>query len=291
MRAIDKTIPKPAKLDPGPAPMLQWINIDDLVVDDSYQRDLKGANWSAIRKIAARFKWSRFSPVFVAPVEGGRFAIIDGQHRTHAAAACGFDQVPCQVVQMNQQEQAASFAAVNGAVTKVTLWNIYKAALTAGEEWAVACDAVCRDAGCELMTANAATDDKKPGEIYAISLIRVPVATGHASSVKLALSGVRRSEFGKDAIAYSNEILKPLIAAVCDRPWLAKSGVDLARFIDDFDAWAALDRAEEFAKRKRREGVIGISRYDIAAAEIGEGLDRAFPQRMAMPRQIPNRAA
>lgn len=54
---------------PGPAPMLQWIEIKDLVIDEAYQRDLTPRNWAAIRRIAANFKWSRFSPVFCAPVE------------------------------------------------------------------------------------------------------------------------------------------------------------------------------------------------------------------------------
>ena len=124
---------RPMTVNPGSAPILQWVKIVDLVVDDRYQRDLKFGNWKAIRRIAQNFKWSRFSPVFVAPVEGGKFAIIDGQHRTHAAAICGFSEVPCQVVHMSRDEQAAAFAAVNGLVTKVTLWNIYKAALVAAE--------------------------------------------------------------------------------------------------------------------------------------------------------------
>ncbi|MBI1620099.1 ParB N-terminal domain-containing protein [Aquamicrobium zhengzhouense] len=148
MRSIDVTkLKRPANVDSGPAPMLQWIRIEQLVVDDSYQRDLKAGNWKTIQRIAEAFRWSRFSPVFVAPVEGGRFAIIDGQHRTHAAAICGFAEVPCQVVQMSLEEQAASFAAVNGLVTKVTLQQIFKAALTAGETWAIECDRICRDAG------------------------------------------------------------------------------------------------------------------------------------------------
>ena len=148
MRSIDVSkLKRPANVNPGPAPMLQWIRIEQLVVDDSYQRDLKAGNWKTIQRIAEAFRWSRFSPVFVAPVEGGRFAIIDGQHRTHAAAICGFAEVPCQVVQMSLEEQAASFAAVNGLVTKVTLQQIFKAALTAGETWAIECDRICRDAG------------------------------------------------------------------------------------------------------------------------------------------------
>lgn len=268
--------------DFGPAPMLQWIPIANLVVDDSYQRDLKPGNWKAIMFIAEHFRWSRFSPVLVAPVEGGRFAVIDGQHRAHAALLCGVEELPCQVVQMDVREQAASFAAVNGAVTQVTLWNIYKAALAAGETWALACQRACADAGCVLMDHNASTANKRPGEIYAIQLIRKPVEAGHAASVTQALAGVRRSEFGESTEAYGNEILKPLIAAVCDRPWLAERQIDLAPFMDEFDIWDSIDRADEFVKMKRRQGA-DASKYDIIATEIGDALDRKYRHRMAMP--------
>lgn len=286
MRQIETSkLKRPESVDPGPAAMLQWIRIDQLVVDDSYQRDLKRGNWQAIQKIADAFRWSRFSPVFVAPVEGGRFAIIDGQHRTHAAAVCGFDEVPCQVVQMSLSEQAASFAAVNGLVTKVTLFQIFKAALTAGEDWAVECSQICSAANCRLMTSNASADSKRAGDIHAISLIRSYQARGQGHLVTFALAGLRKSAGGCEPQMWANDVLKSLISAVADRPWLEMQRVDLAGFLDRFDVYAAIDRAEEFARQKRRQGHVGISRWDIAAAEIGEGLDRAFPQRMAMPKE------
>lgn len=269
-----------SKPDAGPAPMLQWLKIADLCVDETYQRELKPGNWKAIRRIAQQFTWSRFSPVFVAPIEGGKYAIIDGQHRTHAAAMCGFLEVPCQIVQMTREEQAASFAAVNGLVTKVTPWNILRAAMVAGEPWAVTCAKVCSDAGCTLMTRNGSTDDKKPGEIYALAMIRKLVAAGHGQLVTLALDGLRRSDFGDDAAAYSNEILRPVLSAVTERPWLLKRKVDLAPFFDSFDIYAALDRAVDFVKVKRRAGVVDISRWDIASADVGEGLDKMFPDQV-----------
>lgn len=138
---------RPADLAPGPAAILQWIEIDLLVIDDSYQRELKQQNWKAIRKIASGFRWSMFSPVFVSPVEGGLYAIIDGQHRTHAAAICGFKQVPCQIVHMSRSEQAAAFAAVNGTVTQVTAHQVLKAALAANEKWAVDAAAIAAEGG------------------------------------------------------------------------------------------------------------------------------------------------
>ena len=132
-------VDRPADVAPGSAPQLAWLDIASLVVDESYQRDLKPQGWRAIRTIAAHFRWSMFSPVFVAPVEGGLYAIIDGQHRTHAAAICGFSQVPCQIVQMTRTEQAAAFAAVNGTVTQVSAGQIFKAALAAERNGPCAC--------------------------------------------------------------------------------------------------------------------------------------------------------
>lgn len=286
MRMIDIGRNAPlASVEPGPAPMLQWLRIADLVVDDGYQRELKTGNWSAIRKIAQAFRWSRFSPVFVAPVEGGKYAIIDGQHRTHAAMLCGFAEVPCQIVQMSRDEQAASFAAVNGLVTKVTIWNLYKAALVAGEGWAVASAKACSDAGCTLMLNTMTAGDKQAGQIFAVGLIRAHVAQNAAAAVTVALRGLRGSEFGKSAEAYTNDILKPFLAAVAERPWLAAQSADLSEFCDAFDIYAVLDRAGEFVKMKRRQGFGGISRFDLARAEIGEGLDKAFPQRVALPKR------
>jgi ParB-like chromosome segregation protein Spo0J len=53
-------------------------------------------------------------------VEGGRFAIIDGQHRTTSAAILGIETVPCQIVIAEQTEQAAAFKAINGTITPIS---------------------------------------------------------------------------------------------------------------------------------------------------------------------------
>ncbi|HWJ86909.1 MAG TPA: DUF6551 family protein [Pelagibacterium sp.] len=287
MRAIDVSKQTaPAAVAVGTAPILQWLDIELLVVDDSYQRELGRANWSAIRRIAENFRWAHFSPVFVAPIEGGKYAIIDGQHRTHAAALCGIAAVPCAIVPMSREEQAASFAAVNGLVTKVTLFQIYKAALVAGEEWALACARACSEADCRLMTHHGSTDSKRAGEVYCIGLVRQAIEQGKGSAFTLALAGIRKSEFGEDPDAYSNEILRPLFMALSDRPWLVAKGIDLSGFMDAFDIYAAIDRATDFVKAKRRQGLTGIARWDMAAAEIGAGLDKAFPQRMAAPPMV-----
>jgi hypothetical protein len=274
----------------GAAPILGWLKIAELVIDDDYQRDLKPDNWRRIRKIADRFRWSRFSPVFVSPIEGGRYAVIDGQHRTHAAAICGFTEVPCQIVQMTREEQAASFAAVNGMVTKVTGYQILKAAIVAGEGWAIRAAKICEDGGCRLMTYPGSTGFKKPGEIYPIALIRKLAAEGRAEAMSGVLRALRASRFGSTADAYANDILKPLFLAVIDRPAALSDPFDLTAFLDRFDFHGALDRAADFVKRKRREGIVGVASVDIVAGELRDAIDKSLAAPAATPPSAKNPA-
>jgi ParB-like nuclease domain len=80
---------------------------------------------------------SCFAPVVVSPVAGGKFAIIDGQHRTTAATLVGFDSVPCQIVIAAKEEQAAAFKAINGTTTPISIMALHAAAL-------MACSRICR---------------------------------------------------------------------------------------------------------------------------------------------------
>ena len=90
MRAIStEGFEKPKSASAGAAPMLQWLKIADLVVDPAYQRPIIGKGRRNVDRIARTFSWSCFAPVVVSPVEGGKFAIIDGQHRTTSAALVG----------------------------------------------------------------------------------------------------------------------------------------------------------------------------------------------------------
>src|SRR5271168_1397409 len=111
---------RPKAVSAGPAPMLQWLKIADLRVDPTYQRPIIGKGRRNVDRIARAFSWSFFAPVVVAPIEGGRFAIIDGQHRTTAAVLAGFDSVPCQIVIAGQDQQAAAFKAINGITTLIS---------------------------------------------------------------------------------------------------------------------------------------------------------------------------
>jgi hypothetical protein len=256
--------------NPGPAPMLQWLAVDKLVIDDDYQRPLLAGNWKAIEKIAANFQWSRFSPVLVAPVMGGLFAVIDGQHRVHAAALCGIAEVPAMVVQVGIEEQSRAFAWVNSQSIRVSVFHIFKAAFSAGDDWAVRADAAVSAAGCRLMRSNASSALKKPGEIYAIGLIRSLVEAGQDRAITAALAALRAVPALDRAVCYSDFLLRPWINAVAaayvpPRDHLVRALEMRNPFKVIEDAQASLDKSVPQAVRAREALRMMIARAGAAA--------------------------
>lgn len=223
-----------------PAPQLMWLEIDALVIDDRYQRPLTDSNKQAIRRIANDFLWSRFSPVLVAPVSGGRYALIDGQHRAHAAALCGFDSIPAMVTLVAPEEQALAFIEINTRQIRVGREQVYRAALSAGADWAVTCHEAVQAAGCRLMASRYSTAAKKPGMVFSVALIQRLVQSGKGAAVTRALSALM--QYDDSSVAnFSNDLLGPWItaAAECDadvpelvaalqakRPWLVMDAAD-----------------------------------------------------------------
>lgn len=258
----------PVVPDPGPAPMLQWLALESLVIDDRYQRPLGSGNWRVIHRIAKNFQWSRFSPVLVAPIEGGRFAIIDGQHRAHAAAICGIPQVPAMVVPVDLAEQARAFSWVSSQAIRVSGFHIYKAALAAGEDWALRADAAVSAGGGRLMQFAASTASKKPGEVYCIGLIGRLIGLGRDGAITRGLAAMRAYDTTGCAALYTDYILAPWFAAVHEHPLAPDAAILGALMIRD--PFKVVDAANA------EQG----SRATVAAAMFG-AMIRAAAQKVA----------
>lgn len=156
---------------PGPAPILDWIPTEKFVVDGTYQREVGRRGRQNVEFIAQNFDWSKFAPVMVAPVEGGFYAIVDGQHRTTAAMLRGIERVPCQIVQADRAQQAAAYAAVNGNITKTTPQQLFYARLAAGHEDACELAEVCAAGGIEIVRRNTQIAKMKVGQTQAVGAL------------------------------------------------------------------------------------------------------------------------
>lgn len=201
-------------------PQIGWVEISELRIDAHYQRDIERRGLQNIEAIASDFRWSRFTPVLCAPMDDGNFAIIDGQHRTHAALACGFTKVPALIVPMTDREQAEAFSWVNGAVTAITPLQLYKAALAGGQDWALACQKAVEDAGCKLMTTNKSSSEKKAGQVFCVKTVKGYVTQGKAGTLTKVLKAVQRCQFLADPYFYGAGILGALVEMVIDHKHL-----------------------------------------------------------------------
>lgn len=113
------------------------IPIGKLFVDSTYQRAVSIGSIRNVKRICEKFDWSKFLPVIVTQ-DGDSYSIVDGQHRTTAAATIGITEVPCYVLSCSPSEAAAAFAAINGNVTPVRPIDLWFADLAAKEPSAVA---------------------------------------------------------------------------------------------------------------------------------------------------------
>ncbi|NEU14568.1 ParB N-terminal domain-containing protein [Methylobacterium sp. BTF04] len=214
--------------------MLQWLRIDDLVVDTSYQRPIVGRGRINVSRIARDFNWTFFAPVVVSPVEGGKFAIIDGQHRTTAAAVCGFDSVPCQVVIAAQGEQAAAFKAINGVITPITPMALYAAALIAREDWAIEITGICDEADVSLLRYPIATDRQVPGQTMAVGALRACLRRYRHRNLVIALRCITQTDNNKPGML-SARLIKALcesVSSFSDLPGYEERVLEAAKDID-----------------------------------------------------------
>lgn len=196
----------------GKPPRLEWIALKDLVIDTDYQRPITPVGERNIVRIAGGFDWTAFSTVIVAPAGlKGKYSIIDGQHRCHAAALLGIDKVPCQIVDAARAQQARAFEQVNGNATRVHSLMRYHALVVAGEPRAAAIASICAEAGVTICRYPVPAKDIKPrhtlltfqiekleaahGREAVVAALRAIVDSGRAETVAPFNAGMLKYEW------------------------------------------------------------------------------------------------
>jgi hypothetical protein len=263
---------KPKADSAGAVPMLQWLRIADLVVDPAYQRPIVGKGRQNVDRIARSFSWSCFAPVVVSPVEGGKFAIIDGQHRTTSAAILGFESVPCQIVIAAKEEQAAAFKAINGTITPISQMALHAAALIASEPWAVQIAHVCECAQVELLRYPIPTSKQSPGQTMAVSAIARCLKQYGEDILITALQCVTQTSNNQPG-ALSARVIKALCAVLQADPQHRESGLALFEAFDSIDLVLIQDASAVDAAVKR------VGRVQVMVDRIHAELRRLLPEK------------
>lgn len=146
---IDKV--KRYKWRPLDAPgQFRMINKHDLVIPtDHYQRV---ASTAKVRRIAANFSWAAFQVISVSEIDGGKYHVIEGGHRTRAAMErSDINFVPCMVFQMPTiKDEAEAFLQVNVNRQPMRAVDRHRAYIAAGDEVAIKVEAAVRQAGRKI---------------------------------------------------------------------------------------------------------------------------------------------
>lgn len=144
---------RPERPKHGPArgsmPSIEWVQIDRLLVDDSYQRSIEtGPSRALIMRIAASWDWRLCVPLMVSRREDGLY-VIDGQHRRAAAGIrTDIPQLPCCISTYGgPADEAAMFVAANRARRAMNRLDDFHAAQAGGDEAAIAVAALIRRVG------------------------------------------------------------------------------------------------------------------------------------------------
>lgn len=182
--------------DMGLKPVLMWVPVDQIHVNETYQRPIStGAGQRVIKHIAQNFRWSFFTPLSITQREDGGYWVIDGQHRTEAAKLLGIREIPAILVEnLSLVDQAKAFSGINGKRVNVNQQALHHAMLAAGDELSLVIQRCCEEAGVVIPRyPKAVSSGLLPNETMCISTLK-SIQKKHGDQVLIdALKSIRHS--------------------------------------------------------------------------------------------------
>lgn len=190
--AGDKPLKLKAMIGSPPAP--QFALVDQLQVDDSYQRSIEGgASQKLIVKIAENWDWRLCLPLIVSRRDGSLY-VIDGQHRLEAAKLRGdIRDLPVVVFDFDDpRAEAELFVQANRSRRAMSKLDDFHAAVIAGDAKAVAVNDVVTAAGLAVGRIQA-WQYWKPGEVVFVTAIQRALHSQGKAIVEQALGMIGRA--------------------------------------------------------------------------------------------------
>jgi hypothetical protein len=234
-----------------PPPKVAWLSLDQLVIDETYQRAISRRGRLMIKRLVEGWNWNCFKALSVAPVTGADgqrlYEVIDGQHSAIAAATHGgIESLPCLVLDaVTKADRAEAFVGINQQRIQLTSYALFRANAAAGEREAAAVERALALGGCTLVESFAAATSWPVGTVACIALLLRLVRRRGATVLGRLLAIC--------VAAGITEVPAAVLAALSDFQDLPKppTDEDLALALRRVPAPALLDRANLM----RREGL------------------------------------
>lgn len=208
----------------GKRPELKWVKPKELMVDETYQRELSAASIKLIGRIVSGFSWAKMKPPVATRVNGG-FHVIDGQHTAIAAASIPLDEIPIFVVETKEiLDRADAFVAHNRNRLNISQLQIHKALTASGEETAVEMQRMLDKIGVTLRVISRSSSISV-GDCNSVSSIRNLVTVHGIMRARQALEACvkgKRAPIGEPEMLAALDIVRGSQGDVVD---------DLARAI------------------------------------------------------------
>lgn len=227
----------------GRMPTIEWVPINELLIDDSYQRSIETrASSKLIEAIARDWDWDLFDVLKVSRRPDDSLFVVDGQHRRAAARLRGdITQLPCVLKRCaGPQDEARLFIAANRGRKAMSGLDDFRAAVGAGEPVAVQIETMVTAAGLKMARA-ASPHGQAPGEIAIVAPIRASLKKRgeHVTAKALDLIG---AAFPDEVLTCASSLFTALVEllALTDATEDALMQTLLVGNTKDWEEWARL---------------------------------------------------
>jgi hypothetical protein len=252
----------------GDRPALEWVDVDLIDVDESYQREADGRR---IARMLRDFRWDHFGAVVLAR-RGDRFAVTDGQHRVRAAKVHpSITHVPALIIAgEGVVSEAENFLTINRSRKAVTPVETFWAGLTSGDPAAARISDVLGKAGCCVASE---PGEYKPGYTNAVSAIGRAIESYGETAVIRACKVVR-SAWPDDARALRGALITALARVVRANKEIDE--VRLARTLATKTAAELTGHAESFRKLSGGSADTALSKAIVEIYNKGLSANKIF---------------
>lgn len=185
---------------------VKMVRIDRIDIPEYQRKAMEG--WAS--SIADRWNHNLFTYPRVVVKDGGRFDCIDGQHTVLAASKRGHLELPCAVLDgVDTQTAAGIFSDINTGRKRLTSFDVYKADLIAGREWAVALDAIASRYGINVARG------ASPYTLQAIGQAKTIIESGGADHLDDALA-ILTGAYDPDLDENSSRLERKIVTGCVD---------------------------------------------------------------------------
>lgn len=201
----------------GAPPTLEWVAVDLLQLDDSYQRTMgTSASKRILNGMRRLWNWRLCQPLVVSRREDGSMWVVDGQHRLTGARERGdIPHLPCVVLLgSSASEEADTFVALNDQRVTLSQYDIFHAAIVGGNADAIAVMKLLDDAGLKH-ARHGSTANWKPREIFCGPMLARSIKRFNEAIVRNALTALAEA-YPDRVVTASSSLLRGLFIVYRD---------------------------------------------------------------------------